>query len=104
VHHVFVREVGVGEDDLVDAVHVDEPRELGLRPDRDAVGVPGAGERRRIPTVVDPRDLRRGERDDLGLRIVPEDDVEVVEVASAGAHDDDFVHRISFHLMPAGSR
>ena len=46
VHHVLVRHVRVGEDDLVDLVLADQLLELGLRADRDAVGIELAGEQR----------------------------------------------------------
>ena len=38
VHHVLVRHVGVGEDDLVDVVLADQVGELGLGADRDPSG------------------------------------------------------------------
>jgi hypothetical protein len=89
-----VPEIGVGEDDLVDVVRADELRQLVLRTDRDPLGIPRPGERRRVGPLVDPRDLRRGERDDLRVGVVAERDVEVVEVASAGSHDDDLAHLV----------
>jgi len=46
------------------------------------------GQRRRIDAAVDVRDLRRGEGDDLVLRLVAVDKVEVVKVAPSGAGDD----------------
>jgi hypothetical protein len=55
--------------------------------DRDAVRIAVAGERCRIRAVVDERDLRRGERDDLGIGVVPIDGVEVMEVTPRGTHD-----------------
>ena len=65
---VLVREVGVGEHDLVDGVRADELGQLVLGADRDAVGVARARQRRRIDALVDAGDLRRRERDDLGAR------------------------------------
>ena len=47
----------------------------------------------RVAAVVDPGNLRRCEGDHLSVRIVPHDHVEVVEVAAARSHDDDFAHR-----------
>ena len=102
VHHGLVLQVGVREHDLVDAVLADELRELVLGADLDAVGVQRAGEHGRIDAIVDPGDLGRGEGDDLGLRVVTERDVEVVEVASAGSHDDQLAH--CSLLSPALSR
>ena len=65
VHHVLVRHVGVGEDDLVDVVLTDQVGELGLRVDRDPFRIEVAGEERGIDAARDVGDLRRGERDDL---------------------------------------
>src|SRR5262249_49762564 len=67
----------------------DEPREVGLMMDLDAVRVVRTRERGRVHTVVDERDLRGGERDDLGLGVVAIDGIEVVEVAAGGSHDQD---------------
>ena len=63
-----------------------------LGDDRDAVRIERPGERGRVAAVVDARDLRGGERDDTRLRVLAEDDVEVVEVAAAGSHHDDVPH------------
>ncbi len=57
--------------------------------DRDAVGVERSGERGGVAAVVDARDLGGGEGDDLVVGVVAEHGVEVVEIATAGAHDDD---------------
>src|SRR3972149_1679127 len=59
------------------------------RVDRDALRVEGPREGRGVPPALDARDLSRGEGDDLVLLVVPEVDVEVVEVAARGAEDDD---------------
>ena len=66
-----------------------------LGDDRDARRIEGTGELGRVAAVGDARDLRRGEGDDLDVGIVSVDDVEVMEVAPRGAHDDDSpaVHR-----------
>ncbi len=89
MHHVLVRDVGVSEDHIVHVEVDDQARELVFLMDRDAVRIALPGEDRRIRAVVDVGDLRRGERDDLGLGIVSVDDVEVVEVAAGGSHDQD---------------
>ena len=92
VHHRLVLEVGVAEDDLVDVVPVDELRQLLLGPNRYPVRVPPSGERGRIDAIGDSGDLRRREGDDVGVRVVAEGDIEVVEVPPAGSHDDDLAH------------
>jgi hypothetical protein len=84
VHHVLVGHVGIGEDDLVDALVADEVGEVFLGPDRDALWVEIACQLGGIDAAVDVRDLRRGERDDLVLLTAPIDEVEVVEVAAGG--------------------
>ena len=65
VHHVGVADVAVREDDFVDVVLGDELGEAGLGHDGDARRVARAGERGGEGAVVDPRDLRRGEGDEL---------------------------------------
>jgi len=60
-----VAHVRVAEDDIVDPLVLDQLRELALVVDRDPVRVALAGEAGRVPPIVDERDLRRGERDDL---------------------------------------
>jgi hypothetical protein len=92
VHHRLVLEVGIGEDHLVDAVGANELGQLLLRADRDALGIERPGERGREDAVRDAGNLRRREGDHLRLGVVAEDDVVVVEVASAGSHDDDLAH------------
>ena len=95
VHHLAMRDVGVGEDDLVHAPAGDERRELVLRTDRDPVRIAGSGQRRRVYAIGDARDLRRGEREHLDVRIVAVHDVEVVKVAPAGTHHDHAAHHHS---------
>ena len=90
VHDVLVGHVGVGEDDDFDAVLLDELGHLGLVVDRDAVRVVRTGELGRVLAVVDVRDLRGREGDDLVLLPLAEVGVEVVEVATRGSHDEDF--------------
>ena len=80
VHDVFVRDVGVGEDDLVDVVQADKVLQLVLGADRNSLGVERARELGRIHAALDVRDLRRCEADDLVLLAPAVHDVEVVEV------------------------
>ena len=101
VHDVLVRHVGVGEDDLVHLVLAHDPLQLRLREDRDALLVAGPGERGRIDAAVDVRDLRRRERDHLGVVAAAVDDVEVVEVAARGSRDQ---HSSLGHARSIGSR
>src|SRR4029450_9383787 len=89
VHHVLVAHVRVAEDDVVDALVLDQLRELALVVDRDPVRVALAGEAGWIPPIVDERDLCRGEGDDLVAAVAAVSDVEVVEVAPGGSPDED---------------
>ena len=83
-----VRAMGVHPDGEV----VDQVGELRLRADGNAAGVARAGQLGRVPTVVDAGDLGGGERHHLDVGVVAVHDVEVMEVAPTGAHDDDAPH------------
>jgi hypothetical protein len=71
-----VAHVRVAEDHVVDLELTDQPGELGLVVDLDPVGVPVAGQARRIHAFVDERDLRGRERDDLVAPVAAVGDVE----------------------------
>jgi hypothetical protein len=92
VHHVLVRHVGVREDHLVDVVVGDEPLELRLGSDRDALRVAGPGERGRVDPAVDPGDLGRREGDHLDVEVGAQGGLEVVEVPTGGSHHHDPSH------------
>ena len=68
MHHVLVRHVRVGEDDLVDLVPRDQLLELVLGAIGIPFGIERAGELGRVDAPVDVGDLRRREGDDLVLR------------------------------------
>jgi len=87
MHHRLVRDVAVGEDDLIHAGIPAQRLEVALLEDRNAFGIQGSGERGGIPAAGDAGDLRRGERYDLDRCIVAEHDVEVVEIAACRAQD-----------------
>ena len=89
VHHVCVRDVAVGEDDLVDRTRPAQRLELRLVHDGNSVGIEPARQRRRIAPAGNARDLRRREGDDLGGGIVAINDIEIVEVPAGRADDDD---------------
>jgi hypothetical protein len=86
---VLVGHVAVAVGHLVDGQVGDQPAGVGMRVDRDAVGITGAGQGRRIHTTCGERDLGGDEGDDLVARAVPVDDVEVVKAAARGSHDQD---------------
>ncbi len=89
MHHLLMREVAIGEDDLVDPPVAAERLEPGLVEDRNAVGIERSGERRRIAAADDARDLGGGERHHLRAGIAAIDDIEVVEIAPRRAEDQD---------------
>jgi len=88
LHNVLIADVGIREDNLGHFVFADQLAELRLRNDRDAVGVQLARQRGRITAIVDMRNLRRGEGDDVEIGVVAEVDVEVVKIPPAGARDE----------------
>ena len=88
VHHILVRNIAVGKHHLLDLVLLDQALQVALRVNRDALRVQLAGQLSRVLASFDVGDLGGGEGDHLIIRIVAEEDVEIVEVASRGAHDD----------------
>jgi hypothetical protein len=89
VHDVLVRDVAVGEDDLIDVTSAAQCFEPGFLDDRDALRIEPPRERRRIAPIVDTGDLGGGEGDDLDCRVVTIDGIEVMEVSSRGSQYDD---------------
>jgi hypothetical protein len=89
IHYVLVRHVGVGEDDVGHAQVSDQLPKVLLGEYRDALGIEASGELRRVATAVNAGYLRRGERDDLPVRIIAVMNVEVVKIAPGGTHDED---------------
>ena len=88
VHDVGMRNVRIGEDHFVDPVLGYERLEPLFSEDRDAVGVAVSRQLRRIATVIDIRDLGRRESNDLGVGVVAQRHVEVVEVAPGRPEDE----------------
>ena len=88
VHHVLVRDVGVGERHHVDPMGLDQLVQLLLGMDRDPVGIPRTGQLGGVAAPVDIRNLRGGEGDDLDVVAFLPVHVEVVEVAAGGPHDE----------------
>jgi len=78
-------------------VLADDVLEIRFGQNRDALRIQRAGQRRGVLPVVDVRNLRGGEGDDVVAGIAAIDDVEIVEIAPGGAHDDgtDGFHRTS---------
>jgi len=87
VHHVGVGHIGVGEDYLFDLVFLDQIHQLFFGVNGDSGGIEPASQFRRVGAPLDIGDLRGGEGDHLVIRVVAEENVEVVKIAPGGAHD-----------------
>jgi hypothetical protein len=89
VHHRFVGNVAVGEYGFI-GLQVPALRgKVGFLEDRDAVRIQRSGQGRRVAAPGDARNLRRRKGHDIVCLVLPEHDIEVMEVTSRGAHDDD---------------
>src|SRR4029453_16111442 len=88
MHHALMCHVAVGEYHLLDGFPPADELQIALVHDRNAVWIARSGQRWRIVPVARPGDLGLGEGDDLALRSVAVDNVEVVEIAARGAQDD----------------
>src|SRR3989304_1906255 len=82
-----MRNVTVGENDLVDSLSADDIDQVALGVDRDPLGIELAGQLARVDPPLDVGDLSGREGDHLVILIVAEVHVEVVEVATCGPHD-----------------
>ncbi|MFC6987724.1 hypothetical protein ACFQJD_01365 [Haloplanus sp. GCM10025708] len=95
MHHVFVRDVGIGEHDRVHFFLVDGRLEVRFGADRDALWIALTGQLRGIAAVrefIELADVLRAgvcERDDVEALVASKDGIEVVEVAARCTHDDD---------------
>ena len=87
VHDNLMRHVAVGKDHLVDLQGLDQFDQVALRMDRDALRVLLAGQRSRVFALIDVRDLGGGESNDFVVGIIPEESVEIMEIAPCSAHD-----------------
>jgi hypothetical protein len=87
VHHILVRYVAVGEDNLIHPFILDKPKQIAFRVDRDALGIPLSRQGGRVGSIIDVGNLGGSERHDLVFGVVAEEHVEVMKIASGGAHD-----------------
>ena len=90
--NVAVRHVGVGEDDLVDALLGDKLCEPAFGVYGDAVRVSRARQRGRIAALLDMRNLGGRECDHVDVLSVPVTGVEHVKITSRSAHDENSTH------------
>jgi hypothetical protein len=81
--------VGISEDDFIDVVVIQQIIEFFFGADRNTVRVQRACKRGRITTIVDVRDLRRRDSNDIDFRIIPVTAIENMEVTSRSSHDND---------------
>lgn len=82
-----MRHIGVGEHNFLDMVLPYKAYELGFVMDGDPVRIARPGELSRVAAVAYERDLSGGEGYDFDSLVLAVDHVEVVEIASGGAHD-----------------
>lgn len=89
MHHEGVLDVTVGEHDLVNFVMPADAAKIRLIEDWNAVGIELTRKRRWIPAAGNAGDLRCRECHDPVCRVIPIDDIEIVEIAAGRPHDDD---------------
>jgi hypothetical protein len=90
---MFVSDVTVSEDHLIDLVRDAQLVELGFGNDRDSRGVERAGKGGRVASTGNPGDLRRRKGDHLHARIVTEYNIEIMKIAPGGTDNDDATAR-----------
>ena len=88
VHDMFVRDVAVGEDDLVGAQPADKLSKLLFRVNGNPGWIQRACEDGRVQPSLQVGNLRGGKGDYLVLGAPAKVDVEVMKIAAAGAEDD----------------
>src|SRR5215207_6531664 len=93
--------IAICEDDLFDAMLLNQVKQFFLRPDGDSAWVKLTSQFRRIDASFDVRDLSRSESHDLIILISAKERIEVVEVTSCRAHDKSFDwHRVLLLIKP----
>jgi hypothetical protein len=84
-----MRDVALGTHDLIDRMGFAQRVELGFGYDRNPAWVERPCKRRRVSSTGDPENLRCRECHHFGRRVVAIDDIEVMEVATCCADNDD---------------
>ena len=82
MHDVGMTDIAVGEVDQIDGFAQTQCLEFALRENGNALRICGSRQRGRITTSFDTWNLCRGECNHPHVRIVAEQSVEVVEIAS----------------------
>jgi hypothetical protein len=88
VHHHFVRDIAVSKNDLVDAFILNQLHQVAFGIDRDPLRVTGTRQLRGIEPALDIWNLGGCKCHDFILRIVAEEDIEIMKIAPGGAHDE----------------
>jgi hypothetical protein len=88
MHDRLVRDIAVGKNDLVDGKLLDQVNEFIFGKNRDAIGIKWARQRGGIGASFDIWDLRRSKGDNLAGRVIAKDKIEIVEIPSCRAHDE----------------
>ena len=81
-------DVRISEDDLFDLIFFDQFKQVGLGKDGDALRIEFPSKLRWISATLDIGDLGCSKCNHFIVLIVTEIDIEVVEVAPGGAHDE----------------
>ncbi len=97
MHHPFLAYVAVGEQHLLHTLFCNDGLEMGLFQDENTVRIKGTGQGCWVAAARDIRDLRSGKGDHFNVRIIPVDQIEVVEIPACRAHDQDSLERFYAH-------
>ena len=88
MHDLFVGDIAVGEDNLVDILGSAEFFELSFVDNGNPVWIQRSSQCGGIATAGYARDLGRREGDHLGFRVFTVHDIEIVEVAAGRPEQD----------------
>jgi hypothetical protein len=81
MHHVLVRYIAIGENNLIDMMRSAKLFKVCLGDNFDSIGIKWSRQRCRIPPTSNAGNLRGGECNDIGRSIATVHHVEVVEVS-----------------------
>src|ERR1700758_350025 len=92
MHEIDVRNVTVGENDGINLQLRDEFLHPFLGKNGNAFRIAGAGQLRRIATAGDAGNLRGGKAYNPVFGLVPEDNIEVMEISTGSPEDKNIRH------------
>jgi hypothetical protein len=87
MHDFFVRYIAIGKNHLVDSQFPAQGFQLAFIADRDAVGIKRPGQLGRVAPAGYSGNLGRGKSDNLDMRVAPVAHIEIMEIPSSGAED-----------------